>query len=215
MRRRSAFGVAGPVNVIGIGSLKADCLFDSIKSLIEDKKSAQSREGALMCFELLVERLGRLFEPYVVTILPMLLVSFGDQTESVRLACEGASQKIMKNLSAQGVKLVLPALLEGLRDDQWRTKSGSAKLLGAMSSCAPKQLGSCLPQIVPRLSQALVDTHPKVVDAASLALKSIGDVIKNPEIQALSKYLLGAIAHQKTHTEKCLNIQEIWQPIRR
>jgi len=206
VRRGAAFGVAGAVKGIGMGSLKGMGIMDSIKSLIEDKKSAQSREGALMCFELLVERLGRLFEPYVVTILPMLLVSFGDQTESVRLACEGASQKIMKNLSAQGVKLVLPALLEGLRDDQWRTKSGSAKLLGAMSSCAPKQLGSCLPQIVPRLSQALVDTHPKVVDAASLALKSIGDVIKNPEIQALSKYLLGAIAHPTTHTEKCLDI---------
>lgn len=206
VRRGAAFGIAGAVKGIGMGSLKGMGVMDSIKVLIEDKKSAQSREGALMCFELLVERLGRLFEPYVVTILPMLLVSFGDQTESVRLACEGAAQKIMKNLSAQGVKLVLPALLEGLRDDQWRTKSGSAKLLGAMSSCAPKQLGSCLPQIVPRLSQALVDTHPKVVDAASLALKSIGDVIKNPEIQALSKYLLGAIAHPTTHTEKCLDI---------
>ena len=63
-----------------------------------------------------------------------------------------------------------------------------------------------MPQIVPRLSKALVDTHPKVVDAASLALKSIGDVIKNPEIQALSKYLLGAIAHPTTHTEKCIDI---------
>ena len=206
VRRGAAFGIAGAVKGIGMGSLKGMGVMDSIKALIEDKKSAQSREGALMCFELLVERLGRLFEPYVVTILPMLLVSFGDQTESVRLACEGAAQKIMKNLSAQGVKLVLPALLDGLRDDQWRTKSGSAKLLGAMSSCAPKQLGGCLPQIVPRLSKALVDTHPKVVDAASLALKSIGDVIKNPEIQALSKYLLGAIAHPTTHTEKCIDI---------
>ena len=136
----------------------------------------------------------------------MLLVSFGDQTESVRLACEGASQKIMKNLSAQGVKLVLPALLEGLRDDQWRATVCETFSSLAMSSSRPKQLGSCLPQIVPRLSQALVDTHPKVVDAASLALKSIGDVIKNPEIQALSKYLLGAIALPTTHTEKCLDI---------
>ena len=206
IRRGAAFGIAGAVRGIGMGSLKGMGIMDSIKALIEDKKSAQSREGALMCFELLVERLGRLFEPYVVTILPMLLVCFGDQTESVRLACEGASQKIMKNLSAQGVKLVLPALLDGLRDDQWRTKSGSAKLLGAMTSCAPKQLGSCLPQIVPRLSEALVDTHPKVVEASSLALQAIGDVIKNPEIQALSKYLLGAIAHPTTKTEKCLDI---------
>ena len=89
--------------------------------------------------------------------------------------------------------------MKGLEDKAWRTKQGSVQLLGAMSSCAPKQLGACLPQIVPRLGETLIDTHPKVVDAASKALKAIGDVIRNPEIQALSSYLLGAIAHPVRH----------------
>ena len=72
---------------------------------------------------------------------------------------------------------MLPALLKGLEDKVWRTKQGSVQLLGAMAYCAPKQLGSCLPTIVPRLGDVLGDPHPKVQAAAQEALNevSIGD----------------------------------------
>ena len=80
------------------------------------------------------------------------------------------------------------------------------QLLGAMSACAPKQLGACLPQIVPKLSETLTDTHPKVVDAANAALAAVGDVIRNPEIRGLSKYLLGAISAPAERTAPCLDV---------
>ena len=205
-RRGAAFGLAGAVKGMGIGSLKLFGVMDAVKAAVEDKSNPEAREGALMAFELLNVRLGRLFEPYVIHVLPMLLACFGDQSVHVREATVSAARAVMAQLSAQGVKLVLPAIMQGLEDKAWRTKQGSVQLLGAMSACAPKQLGACLPQIVPRLSETLIDTHPKVVEAATLALKAIGEVIRNPEIQALSNHLLGAIARPAELTSPCLDI---------
>eukprot|EP00882_Tetradesmus_deserticola_P004507 GHRQ01004753.1.p1 GENE.GHRQ01004753.1~~GHRQ01004753.1.p1 ORF type:complete len:1251 (+),score=530.16 GHRQ01004753.1:483-4235(+) len=123
----------------------------------------------------------------------------------VRAAAEDAARSIMGQLSASGVKLVLPALLKGLEDSAWRTKQGSIQLLGAMAHCAPKQLGSCLPTIVPRLGGVLGDPHPKVAAAAKLALQEVGSVIRSPEMTALVPALLSAIAEPNASTRPCLD----------
>ncbi|XP_061366387.1 protein ILITYHIA [Gastrolobium bilobum] len=205
-RRGAAFGLAGVVKGFGISCLKKYRIVIILQDALAERNSAKSREGALLGFECLCETLGRLFEPYVIQMLPLLLVSFSDQVVAVREAAECAARAMMSQLSAQGVKLVLPSLLKGLEDKAWRTKQSSVQLLGAMAYCAPQQLSQCLPKIVPKLTEVLTDTHPKVQSAGQMALQQVGSVIKNPEISALVPTLLKGLSDPNEHTKYSLDI---------
>ncbi|CAD5191281.1 unnamed protein product [Musa acuminata subsp. malaccensis] len=205
-RRGAAFGLAGVAKGFKVSSLKKYGIVAALHEGLQDRNSAKSREGALLGFECLCEKLGRLFEPYVIQMLPLLLVSFSDQVLAVREASECAARAMMSRLTGYGVKLILPSLLKGLEDKAWRTKQNSVQLLGAMAYCAPEQLSQCLPRIVPKLTEVLTDTHPKVQAAGQTALQQVGSVIKNPEISALVPTLLMGLTDPNEYTKHSLDI---------
>ncbi|KAG0253420.1 translational activator of GCN4 [Actinomortierella ambigua] len=203
-RRGAAYGLAGVIKGRGISSLKEFSVMATLKAAIDDKKDPHAREGAMLAFETLSLTLGRLFEPYVIQILPLLLVCFGDPVADVRHATSDTSRAIMGKLSGHCVKLIMPSLLAGLDDRQWRTKKGSVELLGSMAFLAPKQLSISLPTIIPRLSEVLTDSHTAVQDAARLALTQFGEVISNPEIQDLVPIMMAALCDPNVKTHPAL-----------
>ncbi|MBW0479310.1 hypothetical protein O181_019025 [Austropuccinia psidii MF-1] len=204
-RRGAAYGLAGAIKGRGITSIQEFAIFESLRNAMEDKKNPRARQGALFAFKILTNSLGRLFEPYLIPAIPFLLTAFGDGAAEVREAIQDTAKEIMRGLSGHAVKLILPSLLMGLNDKQWRTKKGAIELMGAMAYLAPKQLSMSLPTIIPRLTETLTDTHAQVRTAANSSLKKFGEVVTNPEISAIQEQLLGALVDPALKTGKALD----------
>ncbi|KAI2640034.1 ARM repeat-containing protein [Xylaria nigripes] len=204
-KRGAAYGLAGLILGRGISVLREYRILITLKSATENKKEPQQREGAFIAFELFPTILGRLFEPYVIQIVPQLLAGFGDSSADVRDACLAAAKACFAKLSSYGVKQILPTLLNGLDDDQWRSKRGACELLGAMAYLDPQQLAQSLPEIIPPLTSVLNDTHKEVRAAGNKSLKRFGDVIENPEVKNLADILLKALSDPTKYTDEALD----------
>ncbi|KAK3485123.1 armadillo-type protein [Neurospora crassa] len=193
VQRGAAYGLAGLILGRGVNSLKEHRILITLRSALENKKEVNQRESAMIALELLSTILGRLFEPYVIQIVPQLLAGFGDSNPNVREAALHAAKSCFAKLSSFGVKKILPTLLDGLDEDQWRSKKGACDLLGAMAYLDPQQLAQSLPEIIPPLTAVLNDSHKEVRLAANKSLKRFGEVIENPEIHSLVDILLKAL----------------------
>ncbi|KAL2005324.1 hypothetical protein VTN00DRAFT_2535 [Thermoascus crustaceus] len=204
-RRGAAYGLAGIVHGKGIVTLREYRIMSLLKEAAENKKDPNQRQGALLAYELFSMILGRTFEPYVIQIVPQLLTSFGDPVIDVRDACLDAAKACFSSLSSYGVKKILPTLLEGLDDAQWRSKKGACDLLGAMAYLDPQQLATSLPDIIPPLTEVLNDSHKEVRNAANRSLQRFGEVISNPEVKSLVGVLLKALSDPTKYTEEALD----------
>ncbi|EXJ86414.1 hypothetical protein A1O3_03365 [Capronia epimyces CBS 606.96] len=204
-RRGSAYGLAGIVKGKGVAALRQHRVMSALRGAAENKKSPEQRQGAMMAYELMSLLLGRTFEPYVIEILPQLLTGFGDPVTSVREACLDTAKTCFGSLSSFGVRRVLPQLLEGLNETQWRSKKGACDLLGAMAYLDPEQLAASLPEIIPPLTAVLTDSHKEVRAAANSSLKRFGEVITNPEVKSLVDILLKALSDPTKYTEEALD----------
>ncbi|KAL4986897.1 armadillo-type protein [Aspergillus falconensis] len=204
-QRGAAYGLAGIVKGRGIFTLREFRVMPHLQDAVENKKEAHRRLGALMAYELFATILGRTFEPYVIQVVPQLLASFGDPNADVREACLYTAKACFSNLSSYGVKQILPTLLEGLDDTQWRSQKGACDLLGAMAYLDPQQLAVSLPEIIPPLTVVLNDTHKEVRNAANRSLQRFGEVISNPEIKSLVNVLLKALSDPTKFTDEALD----------
>jgi hypothetical protein len=81
-RRGAAIGLAGVVKGLGISSLKKYNIVTALQNALEDKKHPHSRQGALLAIEYISNILEKLFEPYLIQIIPKLLICFGTEKNS-------------------------------------------------------------------------------------------------------------------------------------
>lgn len=207
-QRGGAWGLAGLVKGLRPISLhQHKFIVEKIQAAFNNKQDVDARVGASLSIECLSETLGTGFEPWILFFLPNLITGLGDGQVDVREVTLEAARVVMSQLSANGVRLVLPSILAMLDDSsgKWKAKIGALDLVGAMGHCQPGQLGQCLPQIVPRLSALLADPHVQVQKVAKDALGAICSTIQNPEVTKIVPILLRAIDDPKLHSAPALD----------
>merc|ERR1712059_85192 len=91
----------------------------------EGKSGIAKRQGGLLCLEALAASLGRTFEPYALTSMPLLLTCCSDSAKDVQVASRAAAQTVIAQVSSSGMRLMIKPVLEGLDDKRWRTQLSS------------------------------------------------------------------------------------------
>jgi hypothetical protein len=104
----------GVVKGLGLKSIKEFNILESLEKNFQANKTDPIRkEASLYAYSAMSVVLGKSYEYFAIKFLHFVLDSFAQTKESVRKAAQKASKAIMSKLSGQGVKKVLPILLEG------------------------------------------------------------------------------------------------------
>lgn len=132
-------------------------------------------------------------EIHLIAHLPALLKATSHKDAAVRAAADSAGLAVMTALNRNAVKLALPALFEAMTDPKWQTKEAATKFLGHLASASPEQISVYLPEIVPVVTNCMVDLKPNVRVAATEALTKCCTAIGNRDIEPFVPHLIRCI----------------------
>jgi elongation factor 3 len=169
-------------------------IVDKLNTFLADQKLASRREGALVAIGSLCSA-GTTFEPYLVDFIPNLLERAADKVASIRTAAQEVGCSIISLLNPNGVKIVLPMLFEGMGNKKkWEVKFTSLALLDSLVKSAPKQLGLCLPDIIPIVSQCMWDTKPQVKKAGTSTMLAVCTLVGNRDLERFVPAVVSCIS---------------------
>jgi elongation factor 3 len=154
-----------------------------------------ARESSMVIISALLEKFGRGAEPFLIPLLPTVLSLYSDKLGPVKNAADAAGKALCSTVCPFAAKLMLPPLFEGMADRKnWRTAEAALLLMGVLSHNGPRQLGLCLPDIVPKVSEAMGDSKEQVKKAATDVMTDVCQSIGNKDIEQFIPALVSSIA---------------------
>ena len=205
--RSGAFGLGAVLGGAGIARLVSLDVIPQLMAIVDGKVPKEApccREAAVLGLEQLSLQLGCAFEPYGIPLLRKLVALYADKDKKVADAAAKGVRALLAQLSPLAVKLVLPALYDGMAAVQWRTQVECLTALAVLAEHAPTSVGPRLPEAIPQVMECLASTNANVVKAASSALPLLCSCVDNPETQKLKPLLIEAFIHPET-TLDCLD----------
>nr|CCA20609.1 translation elongation factor 3 (EF3) putative [Albugo laibachii Nc14] len=150
----------------------------------------------------LLQKYAERMEAYLAPLLVDLLDLFADKKVFVRKAAEEAALTLISSCNKNYTIRLLPALFTGLeRSKKWQTKKVSLDLIAELASISPFQIGRCLPDIIPIVTEAMWDTRKDVKDTAKETMVKVCNVVGNGDIEPFIPALISCLANPEEVAE--------------
>lgn len=170
---------------------------ESLQKQLGNKKDAAARERALNAIQAIAEHseTSASVEPYLVVLLSSVLAAVGDKQVPVKNAAQAAALSIVKAVSANAVKVVLPPIINSvLTAQKWQEKITGLDCIEALAVSAPTQLAIRVPDLIPVVSESMWDTKPEVKKRAYGTMEKLCSLIVNKDIERFIPELIKCIA---------------------
>lgn len=203
---------AGVLKGLKIKHLMSVMVFDNIGRVLAASKKKDFKDLELgkryycvFMISALWHTFGKILEPFLESIFQVLTSLMGDIEEDVRKETNAVIKQIMQEISEYGVKFIIPVLIKGSNDKNWRTQLNSLYSLGFVAHFRTKQLSTSLPLIVPQLTSMINDTNTDIKEAAVSSLSLIVSTIRNPEIIENRDVIIKSLSDPFNYNNKSLD----------
>ena len=202
-KRAFASGFVGVVQGLGVRAIRQFDVLPLLEQACRDKQAPRS--GAMLVLECLATALGRVFEPYALTMIQPLLDATAEKDSKIAGCADDASKAVMRTMSEAGLRQLIPKLVSGLQSDQTKKRTPALSFISYVAFCSPTQLAHTLPMIMTHICECLHDANSSVSNTAFTALKRVAGVVTNKEIQDHVDLILGAMRNPEVEMEAALD----------
>ncbi|KAF7544890.1 hypothetical protein G7Z17_g9610 [Cylindrodendrum hubeiense] len=172
-------------------------VIEGLQKDLASKKDAVARERAAIAIQAIASHseVSATVEPYLVVLLPNVLLAVGDKITAVKNAAQGAVLAIAGALNANAVKAALPHIMESIRTAQkWPEKMAALDFIDALVKSSPAQLAYRVPELIPVISESMWDTKKEVKERAYKTMEQLCQLIVNRDIERFIPELIKCIA---------------------
>lgn len=190
------------INTAGVEAFEASTLLEDIKAALISTTAATSIE-ALEFIKVLAEGVDQWIEPFLVSIIPLILDNLA--AKATAEAATHAGNAILHKSNSHSVRIITSVLYESFSSMKWQTKVGALYLLGALGKHHPVVVQRNLPEMILKLIEIASDVKKEVKEQCRTAFKEICATITNVDITPIIDRVIGAYMEPVKLTENALD----------
>lgn len=159
------------------------------------KAGASARAGACNLVSAICKDAAAGLEPFIFPVFAQVIDLIGDKEKIVQTAAAAAGDALIKLVSPNAVRSVMPAFL--MKSQKWQSAAFRLKSITFLAKHAPIQIARVMPDIIPFVSSQMWDLKKEVKSAAKEALLAVCDCVENTDIKPFVPQLIKSIENPK------------------